>query len=209
MTDYRLGMDVSHWQGNMNFVTAAQRGIEWCYMKATQGITIIDASLKENRKKAKAVNMRFGFYHYYMPGVDPIQQALYFADAINDDPGDLPPIVDLEETKSIPGGYAAKVRTFLSTLINCSIPFPGIYTAPAYWMQHFGPSCSWACEFPLWIANYSYYSNRSLSAPTIPLPWQPLRWLAWQYTAKADGLYYGAESKQIDLDIMDWSRFPN
>src|SRR5687768_5676263 len=61
------GIDVSHWQGNMNWATAYNVGDRFAFIKATQGTTIVDPQFVNNRTAAKNAGLLVGFYHFATP----------------------------------------------------------------------------------------------------------------------------------------------
>jgi len=68
-----------------------------------------------------------------------------------------------------------------------------LYTSPGYWAEY-GSTDSYWRQFPLWLAHYG------VTLPTIPKPW--LAYTFWQYTDSGDGLRFGAESKELDMDVF-------
>jgi GH25 family lysozyme M1 (1,4-beta-N-acetylmuramidase) len=52
-------------------------------------------------------------------------------------------------------------------------------------------------QYALWIANYG------VSKPMIPAPWKDGEWLLWQYTDKGDGLQYGVETLNVDMNYFN------
>ena len=58
------GIDISHWQNNIDFSKVKNSGIEIVYIKATEGRTHIDPYLETNYRNAKANNLKIGFYHF-------------------------------------------------------------------------------------------------------------------------------------------------
>ena len=58
------GIDVSNWQGNINFTEVANSGIQVVYIKATQGTNYVSPTFEQNYQNAKANGLKIGFYHY-------------------------------------------------------------------------------------------------------------------------------------------------
>ena len=58
------GIDVSKWQGNINFKEVANNGIKIVYIKATQGTNYVSQTFEESYKNAKENGLKIGFYHY-------------------------------------------------------------------------------------------------------------------------------------------------
>jgi len=226
-----LGIDTSHWQGNVKWGTASARGIVFAYLKCTDGIKAADDCYAANWIEAGNWQILRGAYHWYRPGLNPMTQARWFCD--NTLPGELPLAADVEDSAPfIPSatvalifnkamiGAGLKVRApaamgtvsktyadalwlFLDELCQATGKKPVIYTALAYWETRLQAAAAlWADAFPLWIANY-----RKDAGPLVPLPWCPTNWTFWQFaTAKGYGPKYGTNpitSKDIDLDVYN------
>ena len=58
------GIDVSGWQGNVDYAQVASSGIQVVYMKASEGIDFVDPYFEQNYENAKANGLKVGFYHY-------------------------------------------------------------------------------------------------------------------------------------------------
>jgi GH25 family lysozyme M1 (1,4-beta-N-acetylmuramidase) len=59
-----LGIDVSDWQGYIDYSQVKESGIDIVYIKASQGSNIIDPYFEINYKNAKANGLKVGFYHF-------------------------------------------------------------------------------------------------------------------------------------------------
>ena len=58
------GIDVSRWQGNINFEQVANSGIQIVYIKATEGTTYVSPTFEKSYLNAKENGLKIGFYHY-------------------------------------------------------------------------------------------------------------------------------------------------
>lgn len=79
------GIDVSNWQGYVNYEEVANEGIQVVYIKATQGSNIIDSYFRTNYENAKASGLKIGFYHFLTATTtqEAIQQAEFFTSTIS------------------------------------------------------------------------------------------------------------------------------
>ncbi len=84
------GIDVSHYQGTIDWQKVAQAGIRFVFVKATQGITVVDPQFQTNWQEAKAAGLLRGAYHFFEPDDDPGQQAQNLLTALGGDPGEFP-----------------------------------------------------------------------------------------------------------------------
>lgn len=188
-----LGIDVSRWQGRMDWGKAAKAGARFAFCKTSEGTSWVDPEWKRNAAGARAAGILVGGYHYYLNAYDPIQQARHFALTLLDQyqPGDLPPVADFEDTKT--PAQVDQMRTFLQEVERLTGVWPIIYTGTWWWDSTRLPRrVDWAPEYPLWIASYR------TGEPNIPDDWKD--WDFHQYTSTGPGSKYGAQSQHIDLN---------
>ena len=90
------GIDVSHYQGAINWSDVASGGISFAYIKATEGTNFVDPRFAQNWAGAEAAGLRRGAYHFFTlcsPGPD---QATNFLNTVPVESDSLPPALDLE-----------------------------------------------------------------------------------------------------------------
>ena len=90
------GIDVSHHQGAIDWQQAAGDGVDFAYIKATEGGDFTDPSFAENWQGARAAGIPVGAYHFYSFCRDPKEQAAHFVATVPREAGTLPPAVDVE-----------------------------------------------------------------------------------------------------------------
>ena len=66
---YDVGIDVSHYQGRINWGKVAKAGIKYTWIKATEGVTFRDKNLERNTKGALDAGLQVGWYHYAYPSI--------------------------------------------------------------------------------------------------------------------------------------------
>ena len=113
------GIDVSNWQGYINYEEVKNAGIDVVYIKASQGSNIKDAYFDINYENAKSNGLKVGFYHFLTATneEEAIEEANYFASVISGKTPDCKLVMDyevfngnnIEEVNSI-------ARTFLETV---------------------------------------------------------------------------------------------
>ena len=167
------GVDVSHYDGLIDWSKAAAAGQAFGIAKATEGVTYTDPSFQANWTAMKSAGMVRGAYHFFRPQDSGIQQADFFLRTVGAfAQGDLPPILDWETTDSVSNSVDVsevqdfvdeiRARTGLTVILYTSARFLGTVGNPTQFSN-----------LPLWDANWG------VSCPNIPSAWT--RWAFWQY----------------------------
>jgi len=199
-----IGTDVSKWQDanstpqKINFVKMKAAGADFVFMKASQA-NWADEDIAYNWSAAKAAGLLRGAYHFLDWVVDPVKQADFFCSLIEHDPGELPPVCDYEwwNMDNIPSNVLTILKRFLERVEVRLGVVPMIYTAPGFW-QPYGSTDPYWKHYYLWIASWGNMN------PSVPAPWT--EYTFHQYSSKGDGLKYGAESLNIDMDQFNGTR---
>lgn len=109
--------------------------------------------------------------------------------------GKLPPVLDFEWSgESILSNAFNILWDYLEELERLTVKVPIIYSGSPLWNQYGSKATSWS-KYPLWIASYT---SQSYMESKLPKPWT--NWSFWQWTSKGDGLKYGVESLDLDLN---------
>ena len=193
---YTPGIDVSHFQGSIDWAQVKASGIQFAYLKATDGATGRDPMFDKNAVGCLSAGIPFGAYHFFRPSEDPEAQAhnFLFMPLVR---ATLPPALDVE----ISPVTIDQIQHWLS-LVEDGYPTPElqsgesmqpiIYCSPAFARQ-FLPSAAlgdgFFDEYALWVAEYT-----SKPAPDTA-QWKD--WEFWQYSA--NGRIAGI-STPVDLD---------
>jgi GH25 family lysozyme M1 (1,4-beta-N-acetylmuramidase) len=123
---YTAGIDVSHYQGSINWSSVAADGVKFAFMKATQGYGYTDPTLSTNLRNATASGVMVGFYHFTdfdlapTDPQDPIKQANHFLNVIKPYYNAglyLPPVADVEGFDNLSANGLLN-RDFLSTWVQ-------------------------------------------------------------------------------------------
>lgn len=185
------GIDVSHFQGEVDWRAVAAAGVRFAFIKATEGLDDIDPRFVQNWQQSRAAGLLRGAYHFLHPNLDARQQAAHFLSVVTLDDDALPPALDVEVTNGVdPATLKACIETWLATVeaaLGCK---PVVYTDPSFWRQNVGADLS---AYPLWLACYA-------TAPDVPPSWQ--RWTFWQHSesGSVDGI-----AGLVDLDYCQLS----
>jgi len=169
------GIDVSHYQGKIDWqkVVAAEQA--FAFIKATDGIGTGDSMFAANWKGARSAGIRRGSYHFFRPLTSPLQQSKSFLAKLGDDLGELPPVLDFELLGGASAGQALSgAKEWMDVVEAATGRKPILYTGPSFWSStlHDAPVFT---GHHLWIAQYT-----SAAAPRIPSPWS--KWTFWQHS---------------------------
>ena len=112
------GVDVSHWDGSVNWTSVKASGISFAFAKATESTDLIDDQFAANWSGMKAAGVVRGAYHFFDASADPTAQATYFLAEVGTlEAGDLPPVLDFETLNGESEATAvARAATFLETV---------------------------------------------------------------------------------------------
>jgi GH25 family lysozyme M1 (1,4-beta-N-acetylmuramidase) len=182
------GIDVSNWNGTIKWPKVANAGYRFAIAKATEATNYEDYTYAANRAGSKAAGMAFGAYHFARPSgsslaavtASAIAQADYFLAFATPQPGELPPVLDLEATGNLgPHRLEAWTEAWAQEVYARLGVHPLVYSSPAFWQAHVGDSTAIAAAgTSLWIAHWT-----SASKPWIPAQnWNGLGWTFWQWT---------------------------
>lgn len=186
-----LGIDVSQYQGKINFsglqLQIQNRRIEFIMIRATMG-DAVDKEFKRNWVGTRTLPVLRGAYHYYRPNENSTKQAQNFIKTAKLQSGDLIPILDIEKHSTIQS--RDKLREGLKNWLRIVEEHYGVKP-----MIYTGDHFFWEVlhdhgfdEYPIWVANY----NAVLEPETED-------WVIWQFSEK--GSLPGIGEK-IDLNVL-------
>ncbi|GGU91552.1 hydrolase [Streptomyces filipinensis] len=180
------GVDVSSYQGNVNWTTLWSGGAKWAYTKATEGTSYTNPSFSQQYNGAYKVGMIRGAYHFATPDTaGGAAQADYFlahGGGWSKDGKTLPGVLDIEWNPyggSCYGKSKTSMVSWIRDFVNRYKSRTGrdavIYTATSWWTECTGNYSGFGKTNPLWIARYAS------TAGTLPAGW-PYHTM-WQYTS--------------------------
>lgn len=188
-----LGVDVSHYQGVMNWDLAKSRGVQFAIIKAGEGTSWRDPQFDRNVSECRRLGIKWGAYFYFYPQFDTMGQANNFINILMGHAPDIEIWGDFEQKTGVIDITAVQARS--QTFMNYIDDFyrAGIYTSPDY-AKSFLMNADWMKRYPLWIANYF------VATPTIPPPWDAPTF--WQFTSTYHG--YGEDATATAIDANYW-----
>ncbi len=169
-----LGIDVSHFNSQLDWVKFKAAGVSFAFIKASQGISFTDPAFQDNWQRAKSAGMLRGAYHF-LTHDDPAAQAISFAQTLHREPGDLPPVIDFEESNSGSTATLDDLASFAKQIDQDTGCTP-IIVSGTYFKQLVGVGAAASEDlgrYPLWIIQYG-------PTPVVPPPWKS--WTFWQFT---------------------------
>lgn len=195
------GIDVSHWEGEINFRRVKEAGIRLVYIKATQGTTVVDPDFERNYREADRERMRIGFYHYVTArDVEEAKaEAVFFSEKIKGKNQHARPAMDFEEFGELPRREIREISMeFLRELEQRTGVRPVIYSDASNAATVFDDDR--LREYPLWIAQYG------VERPDMENPWR--RWSGWQYTdaGRVDGIAGDVDRDYFRREILSEER---
>jgi len=170
-------IDVSHYNGEVDFSKIKAAGIAGVIHKATQGQTGVDYTYSTNKAKAKVEGLLWGAYHFATGG-EGVEQAEHFLNVAGDDKDTLL-VLDFESNPTGPSMGLSEAHAFVTHVNARTGRFPGLYSG--YYVKELlgsNPDPILA-QCWLWLAQYG-------PTPVVPYNWPT--WTMWQYTDGNFGL---------------------
>lgn len=187
------GVDVSKFQGTIDWSAVAASGKSFAIARVSDGLTV-DSTFQHNWQGIAEAGLIRGAYQFFQPGMDSASQAALLLSQIGTlGPGDLPPVLDVEITGGESGATInAKIGTWVAIVRAATGRNPIIYTSPLFWATTINSSPNFGTD--LWTADW----NPTL--PHVSSPWTG--WEFWQYSIS--GRVAGIPG-QVDLDRFNGS----
>jgi lysozyme len=189
--NYMYGIDVSEYQGVINWNKLCSQTsnykVGFTLIRATAGQNYRDKFYTSNWRESKNNNLVRGAYHYYRPNENSTKQAQNFITNVKIDPGDLPPVLDIEQLSKVQSMKSLKsgIKNWLNIIENHYGIQPILYTGTHFYRDYLNDFT----KYPLWIANYNQIDN----------PLSEKDWIMWQFSD--EGVINGI-SGPVDLDLF-------
>lgn len=187
------GIDVSRYQTQINWDQVKRSGIRFAFIKATEGIEMVDPYFGVNWDEAKEIGIARGAYHFFKPAMDGTTQANHFLKHLHLENGDLPPVLDLEAIDNV-GAVAIRREAleWLQTVEEATGMKPIVYTLPHYAKNFLDGKLS---RYPLWVVDLGLWPWPSESPG-----WK--KWTFWQHSHH--GSLSGIDG-DVDLNFFNGS----
>ena len=200
------GVDVSRWQGEIDWPKLRTQGANFAFIKATDGGDHLDPMFQTNWRRAKEAGIKRGAYHFFYWCRVASSQAEWFIRNVPKDPDALPPVIDAEyngqsscKKRLSRAQYVEKITVFSQMLERHYGKRPIIYTAPDFYEDNLSGELK---NHPFWLRSVAAHPSKR---------YPNRRWLFWQYSGS--GLSHGVDGK-IDLNVFsgsenDWHNWLN
>ena len=189
------GIDVSRYQGEIDWRAVRRGGAAFAYIKATEGGDHSDPMFDRNWHGAKGAGLRHGAYHYFYFCRPAAEQARWFIRHVPRDPAALPHALDMEWNHRSPtcterpegAKVRAEARRFLDILERHYGRRPVIYTTPDFYRET-GIGQLSGTQF--WLRSVAGHPRETYPGA---------RWIFWQYTGT--GVVPGVEGP-VDINVF-------
>lgn len=196
------GIDVSKFQGDIDWQTLPRSGINFAYIKATEGADHADDKFRENWRAAKRSGVLRGAYHFYYFCRTGAQQARWFIQNVPRDAGALPPALDMEwnhksrtcRHRPSPAKVRQEMHSYLSIVTAHYGKRPIIYVTPDFYHEN-----------KLWrIHGYAFWLRSVADHPSAK--YRGANWQFWQYTGtgRVDGIASNVDINTYSGTVSDW-----
>ncbi|HEY0380548.1 MAG TPA: glycoside hydrolase family 25 protein [Pyrinomonadaceae bacterium] len=198
-------IDVSHWNGVVDYAKVVSAGVKAVYAKATNGAHNSDNTFATNVSSARQHGLLVGAYHFLLSQQNPNDQAAHFITFIKSFNLDLLPVVDVEwdlkgkkdRWQNVPlASRIAMVGRFCEEVRSRTGKLPVIYTARTWWNPMIGTAKGHKAvkfaECPLWVARYAQ------TVGALPAAWSS--YAIWQFAG--EGRISGVKG-DADLDSLN------
>ena len=197
--DYPVrGVDVSEYQGEIDWEKLSNQNIDFAYIKATEGSSYTDERFQYNYQNAITTSLKIGAYHFFSFDSDAISQSENYIKNVPKDMNLLPPVVDIEfygdKNKNIPDveNTREQLKKLLERLEEYYQKKPIIYATNTSYNLYIKDNFE---EYKIWIRDI-------FSTPNLK---DNRKWTLWQYTNRERLEGYNGEEKFIDMNVFNGS----
>jgi lysozyme len=189
------GVDVSNYQGKIDWAVLGDQDVDFAFIKATEGSSFVDASFSSNWEAAQETDLRVGAYHFFSFDSPGSTQAENFIQTVQAFEGMLPPVVDVEfygdKESNQPDKVAVveELRIMLQELEAHYGLRPIIYATKETYNLYIADEFS---DYPLWIREVWF----------APGECRDYEWTFWQYTNREKLEGYSGEEEFIDMNVF-------
>lgn len=194
------GIDVSKYQESVNWELVQDMNvggikIGFAFIKATEGILREDKLFDRNWKRVKEAGLPRGAYHFFLATKSGKLQARNFITSVKLEPGDLPPVLDVEQTYGVSSAQLReRLREWLDIVEAHYKVRPIIYTNVDFYKTHLKNEFD---DYPLWVAHYLQKRKPRINRD----------WHFWQHseTGRVNGIKSKVDFNVFNGDSLDFN----
>lgn len=189
------GVDLSRFQTEVDWTTARANGVNFAFIKATEGGDMLDPMFDSHWRAAGRAGVKRGAYHFFYHCRPAAEQARWFIKAVPKVPGALPPVLDLEWTPTSPtctirrdgATIREEARIFMEIVARHYGQRPIIYTTVDFYQD----TQLWRLEgTEFWLRSVAGHPGEVYGGKD---------WSFWQYTST--GVVPGIAGK-VDINVF-------
>jgi lysozyme len=193
------GIDVSKYQSYIDWPSVKEMKVRdvrigFAFIKATEGLGNTDRLFKRNWKKTKEAGIVRGAYHFFLATKSGKKQAENFISRVSLEPGDLPPVLDIEQLYGVkPEKMRKEVQDWLTIVEDYYKVKPIIYTYVNFYSSYMSGEFD---DYPLWAAHYLEKDRPRIRR----------RWIFWQHSEKGrvNGIGMPVDFNVFNCDSADF-----
>lgn len=196
------GIDVSRYQGDIDWASVRDSGVRFAWIKATEGGDVLDDKFARNWDQAKVAGVPRGAYHFAYWCRPMAEQAAWFKANVPNDPDSLPPVLDVEWNghsrtcpKTVRRDVAlAEMKVILAEMERTYGKRPVIYTTVDFHRDVMQGEFN---DYPVWVRSVKYH-------PTVK--YGARKWKFWQHTAegRVAGIRGNVDRNAFNGTTKDW-----
>jgi lysozyme len=193
------GIDVSEFNGSVDWSQVAQAGMKFAFIRATDGTTIQDADFQQNWKGAEAAGLQVGAYHYFTTTSSVQDQIANFTNTVAKvDAGNLPPVIDVEDPAQFANYTVTQrismIQQMLDGVQQNTGEQPILYMSTDFSSQELGGTSQFD-KYKLWVADYTTDNQPNL----------PPTYTNWNFWQHSDSGTVSGVTGTVDLDYFNGS----
>ena len=187
------GIDVSRYQDRISWEQVQAMDVDgirlgFAFIKATEGTNNADPYFKRNWKRSKDAGMVRGAYHFFVPTKSGRAQAENFIRNVELQSGDLPPVLDIEQSLRVQTSTLQKELLSWLTIVEQHYGVkPVLYTNISFYKTYLEGKFD---AYPLWVAHYLEPEQPRIARD----------WLFWQHseTGRVNGII-----SKVDFNVFN------
>jgi lysozyme len=175
-TNYKIhGIDVSHHQKDIDWKLVKEMQVKkinigFAFIKATEGIGMVDDEFRNNMESAKQSGVARGAYHFFNASKSGKLQAANFIETVKLKKGDLPPVLDVEQVNGASiVDLQQRVADWLTIVEKKYSVKPIIYCNADFYKNFLSGRFD---DYPLWVAHYLVKDKPRINR----------NWIFWQHS---------------------------